>query len=127
MTSDIINGIKFPERKSKMKRKKYTPEYKARIVLEALREELTVSEIASRENINPNQIQNWKREFIEKSAMVFDTNKSEKEAEKVINEKEKTQARLEKKVGQLTLEVDFLKEICERYYGKGWEEKLGIK
>jgi len=127
VTSDIINGIKFPERKSKMKRKKYTPEYKARIVLEALREELTVSEIASRENINPNQIQNWKREFIEKSAMVFDTNKSEKEAEKVINEKEKTQARLEKKVGQLTLEVDFLKEICERYYGKGWEEKLGIK
>jgi len=127
VTSDIINGIKFPERKSKVKRKKYTPEYKARIVLEALREESTISEIGSREGINPNQIQNWKRDFIEKSAMVFATDKSEKEAEKALNEKDKQQARLEKKVGQLTLEVDFLKEICERHYGRGWEEKLGIK
>jgi hypothetical protein len=51
----------------------------------------------------------------------------EKESEKTLAEKEKVQARLEKKVGQLALEVDFLKEICEKHYGRGWEEKLGRK
>jgi transposase-like protein len=110
-----------------MQRKKYTPEYKSKLVLEALREESTVSEIASREGINPNQIQNWKREFIEKSATIFAVSKTEKESEKALAEKEKVQARLEKKVGQLALEVDFLKEICEKHNGRGWGEKLGHK
>ena len=107
-----------------MKRKKYTPEYKAKIVLEALREESTVSEIASRENVNPNQIQNWKREFIEKSATVFTTEKADKETERLLEKQKNTQSRLEKKVGQLTLEVDFLKDVCEKLYGRGWEERL---
>jgi transposase-like protein len=110
-----------------MGRKKYTSEYKAKLVLEALREENTVSEIGSREGINPLQIQNWKREFIQKSSSVFEASKSDKDTVKELAEKEKQQARLEKKVGQLTLEVDFLKEICDKHYGKGWEDKLGIK
>ena len=126
MTSDIINEMNLGK-EVKMKRKKYTPEYKAKIVLEALREESTVSEIASRENINPNQIQNWKREFIEKSAMVFSTEKADREAEKLLAQQKNTQSRLEKKVGQLTLEVDFLKDVCEKIYGRGWEERLGDK
>ena len=126
MTSDIINGMK-PGKEVKMKRKKYTPEYKAKIVLEALREESTVSEIASRENVNPNQIQNWKREFIEKSAAVFSTEKADKEAEKLLTQEKNARSRLEKKVGQLTLEVDFLKDVCEKIYGRGWEERLGDK
>ena len=126
MTSDIINGMN-PGKEVKMKRKKYTPEYKAKIVLEALREESTVSEIASRENVNPNQIQNWKREFIEKSAAVFSTEKTDKEAEKLLTQEKNARSRLEKKVGQLTLEVDFLKDVCEKIYGRGWEERLGDK
>jgi len=126
VTSDIINGMN-PGKEVKMKRKKYTPEYKAKIVLEALREESTVSEIASRENVNPNQIQNWKREFIEKSAAVFSTEKTDKEAEKLLTQEKNARSRLEKKVGQLTLEVDFLKDVCEKIYGRGWEERLGDK
>jgi len=110
-----------------MKRKQYTPDYKARIVMEALREESTVSEIASREGINPNQIQNWKREFIENSAKVFSSAKEVKESEKKLAEQKRIQERLEKKVGQLTLEVDFLKETCEKQYGSGWEDRIGYK
>ena len=40
------------------KRKAYTPEYKAKLVIEVLREEKTLSEIASREGINPKQLGN---------------------------------------------------------------------
>ena len=109
------------------KRKSYTPEYKSKIVLEALREESTVSEIASREGVNPNQIQNWKREALNNFVSVFAASKAEKEAERQqVLQKEK-QERLEKKVGQLTLEVDFLKEACNKIYGAGWEDTLGIK
>jgi putative transposase len=41
-------------------------------VIETLREEKSISEIASREGINPNQIGNWKREFLENASIVFD-------------------------------------------------------
>jgi transposase-like protein len=108
-------------------RKKYTPEYKAKIVLEALREESTVSEIASREGINPNQIHNWKRDAIENFTNVFSASKSEKDAERQLEHQKEKQDRLEKKVGQLTLEVDFLKEVCNKIYGNGWEDSLHIK
>ena len=50
------------------KRREFSAEYKARIVIEVLKEERTLGEIASREGINPNQISNWKREFLETPA-----------------------------------------------------------
>lgn len=46
------------------KRNTYTPEYKAKIVIEILEGEQTISEIASREGINVNQLKNWKRNFL---------------------------------------------------------------
>lgn len=49
------------------KRNTYTPEYKAKIVIEILEGEQTISEIASREGINVNQLKNWKKEFLELS------------------------------------------------------------
>ena len=110
-----------------MKKKRYTPEYKAKIVLEALREEATVSEIASREQINPNQIQNWKREAVGNFTKVFSSSKDARDSEKWQEMQRGQQERLEKKVGQLTLEVDFLKEACNKIYGSGWEETLGFK
>ena len=108
-----------------MERNKYSPEYKAKIVLEILREEQGISEIASRENINKNQLQNWKREFIGNSSRVFSQTKIEKDSKKEVraaNEREQT---LMAKVGQLTLEVDFLKKKHDQILGKGWEERSG--
>ena len=69
-----------------MEKRQYTSEYKAKIVLEILREESTISEIASRENINKNQLQNWKKEFIENSSKVFAQNKIEKDAQRILKE-----------------------------------------
>jgi len=71
-----------------MERNKYNPEYKSKIVVEILREETSISEIASREDINKNQLQNWKREFLENSAKVFAQSKIEKDAVKTAREAE---------------------------------------
>jgi len=110
-----------------MERKQYTPEYKAKIVLEMLREETSVGEIASRESINKNQLQNWKKEFIENSSRVFAQNKLEKEAERKIRELEEKEREYQAKVGQLVIENDWLKKKHAQVYGSGWETKTGNK
>jgi len=110
-----------------MKRREYTAEYKAKIILEIIAGDKSTSQIASRENINPKQLQNWKKEFCDNAAKAFAGNKAEKEAEKLEKQRISEKERLEKKVGQLTLEVDFLKEFCDRNGGLGWEEKFGYK
>ena len=110
-----------------MERTKYSPEYKAKIVLEALTEQMSVSEIAARENINKNQLQNWKREFLENAARVFAQNRIEKEAEKKLKETEGREQALMAKVGQLTVEVDFLKKKSDQILGPGWEKRSGYK
>ena len=92
------------------KRKAYTPEYKAKLVIEVLREEKTLSEIASREGINPKQLGNWRSEFIENAARAFSRSKDEKAAAQQVEELKAREKEYQAKVGQLTLEVDFLKE-----------------
>jgi transposase-like protein len=62
------------------KRREYTAEYKAKIVIEVLREELTMSEIASREAINLKQLSNWKTEFLENAGRAFSRSRDEKAA-----------------------------------------------
>jgi transposase-like protein len=63
-----------------MEKRQFTPEYKAKIVMEVLREESQISEIAAREGIHRTQLQNWKKEFVENAAKVFAQNKIEKQA-----------------------------------------------
>ena len=92
------------------KRTQYTAEYKAGIVIRVLREEETVGEIAAKEGLNPVMISRWKSEFLDRATMVFD--RSPTEAEKELDSGRERAADLERKVGQLTIEVDWLKKIC---------------
>ena len=103
------------------KRRVYTAEYKAKLVLEVLREEKTLSEIASREEINPKQLANWRNEFIANAARAFSQSKDEKKATQQLEELKAREKEYQAKVGQLTLEVDFLKEASEKALGKGWK------
>lgn len=90
------------------KRTQYTAEYKTSVVLRVLREEETVAEIAASEGLNPVMISRWKADFLERASMVFDRKPTE--ADKALaSEKERT-ADLERKVGQLTIENDWLKK-----------------
>lgn len=110
-----------------MKRRQFTPEYKAKIVLEIIREEKTIGEIANREEIAISQLHGWKKEFIENSARVFAQTKTEKDAlQKQAIYAEQEQA-LMVKVGQLTLENDFLKKKSAQILGADWETKTGFK
>jgi transposase-like protein len=61
------------------KRKDYTPEYKAKLVIEILREEHTISEIASREGINVKRLGNWKSEFLENADARFQPEQGRKD------------------------------------------------
>jgi transposase-like protein len=109
------------------KRREYSPEYKAKLVIEVLREEQTLSEIASRENINTKQLSNWKSEFIENAARAFSRSRVEKAAAQQVEDMKERERDYQAKVGQLTLEVDFLKEAYKKLYGTGWENITGFK
>jgi len=91
-------------------RKEYTPEYKAKIVLELMREERTISEIASREQINVKQLYNWRNEFVANAYQIFAGSRSDKEAAKKRQEFEEHEQELMAKIGQLTLENEWLKK-----------------
>ena len=89
----------------KRKRRSFTSEFKARIALEADREIKTINEIATENEVHPNQVSAWKRELIEGAGEVFSKGKSgREEAEKFEREK----ARLERKVGRLTMDLEWL-------------------
>lgn len=96
-----------------MKRRTFTAEEKTKLVLEMIRGEHEINEIAARDSISPNLLRNWKSEFLEKASLVFDQKRDQRLKDE-LEEKKKETERLAKKVGQLTMEVDFLKEIRER-------------
>lgn len=90
------------------KRNQYTSEFKTKVVLEVLREEQTVNEIAGKYEMSLVMVSRWKAEFLERASMVFE--KKTMEADKLKKEYESKQEHLEKLVGQLTVEVDWLKK-----------------
>ena len=55
-----------------MSRGKYTPEFKAKIVLEVLQGERELGAIAAENNLNPNMVRNWKAEFVENASSIFE-------------------------------------------------------
>jgi len=87
---------------SKNKRKQYSAEFKAKVALAAIRDEKTISELASRYGVHPTMINNWKRALLEGASEVFDKGqKSRKQMETQVDE-------LYRQIGQLKVERDFL-------------------
>ena len=94
---------------SKTKRKRYAAEFKAKVALEAIKGEQTISELASRYGLHPNMITNWKRQAID--------NMTEGFSGKVDRTRDNEEARikdLHAKIGQLTVERDFLAKAFGR-------------
>jgi transposase-like protein len=105
-----------------MKRRTFSAELKAKIVLEVLRGEKEISAIASEYEIAPNQIRNWKAEFLKNAAAAFDDRRVE-DLKEELQEKERETGSLYKKIGQLTTQVDWLKKKSEEVFGLEWESK----
>ncbi len=99
------------------RRSSYTPEFKAKVVLEVLQGERELGELAAEYGINPNMLRNWKREFMDNASRAFDESRQAKQARRKEAELEKKQAQMLRTIGQLTLERDFLQE-CFRTVGK---------
>ena len=97
-----------------MTRNKYTPEFKAKVVIEVIQGDRELEEIASLYNLNPNMLRNWKRDFIQNANRVFNESQTEKEISRKEAILEQEREKMLKTIGQLTLERDFLQDVFRR-------------
>jgi transposase len=100
------------------KRKRYTAEFKAKVALEAIREELTTAELAKKYAIHPTMISSWKKTAVENMASAFGGQPS---AEPQISEKDVE--KLHAKIGQLVVERDFLADASSLILGTGGKRR----
>ena len=108
------------------KRRNFTSEFKAKLVLEVLKGEKELNVIATENDIQPNLLRNWKKEFLDKASLVFDDSREDNLKEKLAAER-KEKAQYAKKVGQLTMQVDWLKKKSEEMLGPDYESKFSPK
>lgn len=106
-----------------MKKRTFSAEFKAKVVLEVLKGEKELNTVAQEHEIAPNQIRNWKSEFLENATLVFDNKKEKEYKEKVLIHEQETD-RLYKTIGQLTTQVDWLKKKSKELLGAEWEDKF---
>jgi len=88
---------------SKRARRSHSPAFKAKVALAAIKGERTLAELAQLYDVHPNQITAWKAQLVESAADVFGSGSAAKEAEPFVDLKT-----LHAKIGELTLENDFL-------------------
>ena len=103
------------------KRNQYSAEFKTKVVLEILAEQETINQIATKYSVSPVVLSRWKKEFLERASDVF--KKGPTEAEKELEQSKEHIAELERKVGHLTYEVDWLKKKSAEILGPNWKKK----
>ena len=86
-------------------RRRHNPAFKARVALAALREDRTMAELCEQFELHPNQIGEWRRLLLERAAEVFDAG---------VQQEPVNLAPLHAKIGQLTLENDFLESALTK-------------
>jgi transposase len=100
--------------------KKWSSAVKFEITLLALKEEMTLNEICRRYGVSPSQIHLWKKQLLEQGANIF--NKNDKKKSSMTEELERKQSKLYEKIGQLTVERDFLKKSWNKLQRNGEED-----
>ncbi|GGC50595.1 transposase [Parapedobacter defluvii] len=88
----------------KKSRRKFSASFKAKVAIEAIKEQQTIHELASKYEVQATQINTWKREFLSNAEAAFTTGKPSSKDES--KEKE-----LYSKIGELQIQVDFLKKV----------------
>jgi transposase len=93
------------------KRRSHASELKSKVALAAIKGDLTMAELVKKLDIHANQITEWKKQLLDGAPDVF--GKGAKKAE----DTEETVQQLHAKIGQLTMENDFLERGLERIHG----------
>jgi len=88
-------------------KKEYTSEFKAKAVLEVLREEKSIIEIASELNVHRNMLGRWRKEAVTKLHMIFEERKKSSEEKSAYEEQVKE---LYAQIGELTTKLSWLKK-----------------
>lgn len=89
----------------KRHRRQFSPDWKAKIALEAIKGQRTIQEIASQYEVHPNLVTHWKRELLERAAEIFSSGKTQE-----TKADEELKAELYQQIGKLQVEVDWLKK-----------------
>ena len=95
---------------SKRQVKRYTAEIKSKVVLEALKDEKTLAQIASTFQIPTTNILDWKKQFINNMELVFDKEKAVKKYKEQIKEKEEVIESIYAQLGEVTVKYNWVKK-----------------
>jgi putative transposase len=90
-------------------RRQYEASFKAKVALEALKGEKTIAQLAGEYDVHPNQIGRWKTELLEKLPELFSDRRK-----RVDKDREETEAELYRQIGQLKVELDWLKKKSQK-------------
>ncbi len=93
----------------KTQRNRYSADFKAKLALEVLKQERTLTEIASEAQVHPNLLMQWKKQLLESLPQVF----ADKRAKEQKQQEEK-EAHLYQQIGQLKVELDWMKKKVGR-------------
>ena len=89
----------------KSQRKRHSAEFKAKVALEALKGQKTINEIAAKFEVHPNQVTQWKKQMLEALPSIFSDRRLRDD-----KEREQLEAALYQQIGQLKVELDWLKK-----------------
>ena len=107
-------------------RRNFSAEFKTNLVLQLLKGEKELNVLATENQIQANLRRNWKKEFVANASLAFDNKRQDTHREKLAEER-KVKAAYAKKVGQLTMQVDWLKKKSEEIVGPDYESKFSPK
>ena len=93
-------------------RKRYDASFKAKVALEAISGERRIAEIASETGVHPNQISKWKKQVLEELPGLFTDGRKKQE-----RNSEELESELYKQIGQLKVELDWLKKKYRMLHG----------
>ncbi len=91
-------------------RRRHSPEFKAKVALEAIKNQKTINEIASEYSLHPNQVSAWKQELLQGLESLFRQPHSKDQ-----REHEALQAELYEQIGRLNMELEWLKKKAARF------------
>lgn len=95
------------------KYKSYTPEFKAKVVKELLKEQKTLAELSSEHGISTKTIQIWHQQFLDGIETVFAKGKIEKKHREELKAKDRKLDQAYKEIGSLTTQINWVKKKCD--------------